>query len=63
MTDGWVVRTNGWRFIQDLKNGEEHLYWIGFDRDEDSDVIDVADPEDLVVFDELIEEWQERNWR
>ena len=60
-TDGWVARTDEWRYIHDIKNNEEHLYAIDIDPDEETDLIDVVDPADLVVFDQLIDQWQERN--
>ena len=59
--DGWVVRTPEWRFTRDVALGQEHLYAIQLDPDEEVDLIDHAEPELIQPFRSAIWRWAVRN--
>ena len=54
---GYVVRTREWRYIQDLKNNQEHLYAILDDPHEDHDLAPAVGEEVLAGFRNKVVQW------
>ncbi|MFP6663852.1 MAG: sulfatase-like hydrolase/transferase [Deltaproteobacteria bacterium] len=56
--DGYIVRTDDWRYIREESNGTQMLYAIPEDPFEENNRIDSADPKEVARFEDLIEAWE-----